>query len=189
MNFDKKSHRRKLIRLRHYDYSQSGAYFITICAQNRECLFGDIIDGEMQLNKLGELTELEWIKSIELRPDMNLELGNFVVMPNHFHGILIIGENKFNAPSTDAMHRVSTAPNDTINKFGPQSKNLASILRGFKSAITTQAKKMGIHDFAWQTRFHDHIIRDAQSFENIQNYIANNPANWGKDTFNNTTNV
>jgi len=82
------------------------------------------------------------------------------------------------------MHRVSTTTPEPINKFGPQSKNLASIVRGFKSSVTTNARI--IHaDFAWQSRFHDHIIRDSESFERIQNYIANNPMNWKDDKFNN----
>ncbi len=180
-------------RLKGYDYGQNGAYFITICTKNRKHYFGDVLDGEMQLNELGQLAESAWIKTIELRPDMNLELGEFVIMPNHFHAIIIIGDNKYNTDVNDtnrkdamhcrdAMHCVSdTVPNEYQNKFGPQSKNLASIVRGFKSSVTTDARKIGVTDFAWQTRFHDHIIRDAKSFENIQNYIANNPLNWQKD--------
>jgi REP element-mobilizing transposase RayT len=103
----------------------------------------------MELNEFGQLVEIEWLKTIELRPDMNLELGNFVVMPNHFHAIIIIGENEFN------LNIIQTP-----NKFGPQSKNLVSIIRGFKSAVTTNAKITGIINFAWQDRYHDHIIRN-----------------------------
>ena len=85
-----------------------------------------------------------------------------------------------NVQRTDAMHRVSTI--ESINKFGPQSKNLASIIRGFKSAVTTNARK--IHaDFAWQFRFHDHIIRNTDEFNRIQTYITNNPQNWDNDKF------
>ena len=104
---------------------------------------------------------------------MNLELGNFVVMPNHFHGILIIGQNEYN----------STTKTINPNKFGPQSKNLASIIRGFKSAVTTYCKKTGNTHFAWQTRFHEHIIRDSAEYERIQNYIANNVNRWKEDKF------
>jgi putative transposase len=86
----------------------------------------------------------------------------------------------------DAMHRVSTADIHTPkNQFAPQSKNLASIIRGFKSAVTMQARQLN-PDFAWQSRFHDHIIRDAASFERISNYIINNPLNWDKDKFHGT---
>jgi REP element-mobilizing transposase RayT len=236
------------VRLQSWDYGSNAAYFITICTKNREHFFGEMVGDTMELSTIGLQVEQEWIKTPALRPDMNLELGNFVVMPNHFHGILIIGENIYNTDGgfhgRDAMHCVSTgadpptddivptgdnpptdgnvptggnpptdnnapigdtaptddnvvtdnnAPTDGVptnnvptpaNQFGPQSKNLASIIRGFKSAVTTFAKINGIFDFAWQPRYHDHIIRNADSFERIQNYIANNPLNWKEDKFN-----
>ncbi len=90
MTLDAKNLRRKLIRLRHYDYSRSGAYFITICVQNRECLFGDIVDGEMQLNDIGRMVQSFWN---ELPPFYcGSEIDEFVIMPNHFHGINILNE-------------------------------------------------------------------------------------------------
>ena len=165
-------------RLQNWNYGAMGSYFITICTKNRECLFGEIIQNVMSLNDIGKIAETEWLQTIELRPDMQLELGEFVVMPNHFHGIIIIGENEFNTGRRDAMHGVSTS-----NKFGPQSKNLASVIRGFKSSVTTRAKKIGQMNFEWQPRYYDHIIRNAQSFETIQNYINNNPFHWAKDKF------
>jgi putative transposase len=207
---DKFQHKYRIpsARLQHWNYGAMGAYFITICCHNHKHFFGKIVETpclasplqqaakpavnpqppvppqptanpnpnqHMLLNALGDIVQAEWLRTIKLRPDMNLELGNFVVMPNHFHGILIIGNNPYNASQ-------DTQINDT-NNFGPQSKNVASIIRGFKSAVTMYAKKSGIEDFAWQARFYDHIIKDAQAFENIQNYIVNNPANWNKDKF------
>ena len=177
-------------RLQSWDYGAVAAYFVTICTKKREHFFGEIADtnvetqciASLQPTPIGIIVEQEWIKTLELRPDMNLELGEFIVMPNHFHGIMIIGENRYNTASgcRDAMHCVSTK---TANQFGPQSKNLASIIGGFKSSITTQAKKMGNYNFGWQSRFHDHIIRDAPSFERIQHYIIHNPSNWKEDKF------
>ncbi len=117
---------------------------------------------------------------------MNLDLGEFMVIPNHFHGIIFIGNNDFNC--RDAMHRVSamhrvTNDNDNYkNEFGPQSKNLSSIIRGFKSAVTVQAKKIN-PDFGWQARFHDSIIRNQRSYDTISKYIIDNPKKWGKDEF------
>ena len=174
-------------RLENWNYGAAGSYFITICTKNRLHYFGEIVDNDMQLTELGKVAETEWLKTIEMRPDMNLEMGEFIVMPNHFHAIIIIGNNEFNDIDNcrDAMHRVSTSSPSGGNKFGPQSKNLASILRGFKSAVTTRARKMGNMDFDWQERYHDHIIRNLESFERIQYYIANNPAKWKDDTFNN----
>ncbi len=169
-------------RLQTWNYSNEGMYFITICTLNRENYFGEITDnGKIQLSELGKIAEIQWMKTIDLRPDMNLELGECVVMPNHFHGIIMIGENKFNVTRRDAMHGVST------NKFGPQSKNIASIIRGYKSAITTYARKNKIV-FEWQARFHDHIIRSTEEYYHISNYIINNPVEWNKDIFSNTAN-
>ena len=149
------------------------------------------------------------MQSVAIRPDMNLSLGEFVVMPNHFHGIIFIGANDFNtnvniartdamygvsnpsmqknamcgvsnpSPQKDAMHGVSTISG---NKFGPQSKNLSSIVRGFKSSVTTWARKNNI-PFHWQDRFHDHIIRNATAYNRISNYIINNPSQWQEDKF------
>jgi len=123
---------------------------------------------------------------------MNLELAEFVVMPNHFHGIIMIGENKYNRGGDDerggerdgrgAMHRASATPIKSANKFGPQSKNLASIVRGYKSAVTTHARKNNIA-FDWQPRFHDHIIRSMDEYHRVANYILNNPNQWGADKF------
>ena len=147
--------------------------------------FGEI-NGSMQIKtlqatKIGEIACSEWYKTMELRPDMNLELGEFVVMPNHIHGIIMIGANEYNThPNAmqfgDAMHCVST------NQFVPQSKNLSSIIRGYKSAVTVFARKNKI-DFEWHPRFHDRIIRSTFEYNNISNYIINNPAKWAEDKF------
>ena len=211
-------------RLLGYDYSASGAYFITICTKNRHHFFGKIIDGKMHLSKIGEIAHNEWLKTFDLRLDMNLQMGEFVVMPDHFHAVIIIGGNGYNM-GKDAMHRVSDEGKDAMHRvsmqtdtdnpvmhhnpdtgkgamhrassqmtakhrvstFGPQSKNLASIMRGYKSAVTMQARVMD-ENFGWQTRFYDHIIRDATAFEIIQRYIARNPEKWEIDLKNKLNN-
>ena len=188
-------------RLQNWDYRWNGSYFVTICTNNREHYFGEIVDEKMQLSDIGEIAESEWVKSPIIRPDMNLELGAFVVMPNHFHGIIIIGKNKYNRcvdgggnggvggndGGRDAMHCVSTDTDTdtnakTKNQFGPQRKNLASIIRGFKSKVTIQAHEIQT-DFAWQPLYNDHIICNNQSFDRIQNYINTNIKNWKTDKF------
>lgn len=188
-------------RLQNWDYGSNAAYFITICTADREHYFGKIIKNKMQLFEIGRITKNEWLKTPEIRPDMNLLLDRFIVMPNHFHGIIIIGENEYNTKRgterdmecdmecRDAMHCVSTTTtdktttnNDTKNEFGPQSKNLASIIRGFKSSVTTFAHKNNIK-FGWQSRFHDHIIRNNAEYNRIKTYIIKNPANWPQDKF------
>ncbi|HAX93716.1 MAG TPA: hypothetical protein DCY25_07205 [Bacteroidales bacterium] len=206
-------------RLPSWDYSHDGMYFITICTLNRECFFGKIVNREMHLDGIGEITEQQWIKTPEMRPDMNLELDAFVVMPNHFHGIIIIGKNQYNSNNYhrgDAMHCVSTDSTDVTdptnpidptnsadtpepthtpqnstdnpvniaaNQFKPQSKNLASIIRGFKSAVATQVKISGNMNFNWQPRYYEHIIRNNGEFERIKKYVIDNPANWKNDDF------
>ncbi|MGN6600810.1 MAG: transposase [Ginsengibacter sp.] len=161
--------------MQNWDYGSPGFYFITICTKDHKHHFGKIENGEMILNELGMIVNDEWIKTPVLRPDMNVELHKFVTMPNHFHGIISIGENIFNA-RRDAMHHVST------NKFGTQSKNLASIIRGFKSSVTTAANKLHF-EFAWQPRFHDHIIGSQKELTRISHYIKNNPCCWKDDKF------
>lgn len=184
----KNKYRIEPARLKNWDYAKSAAYYITICTANRKHFFGKIENEEMMYSEIGKIVEIEWLKTPEIRPDMNIELGEFVVMPNHFHGILFIGDNEFNGErgrGRDAMHRVSTDDTYT-NKFGPQSKNVSSIIRGFKSAVTIQARNIN-PEFGWQPRFYDHIIRDAKSYEVISKYIINNPKKWFEDAFNKST--
>jgi REP element-mobilizing transposase RayT len=198
-------------RLQTWDYASEAMYFVTICTWKKESFFGKIIEtpaqvvqlplvetrciaslrpdvptNEMQLTEIGKIAHSEWLRTIELRPDMNLELGEFIIMPNHMHGIIIIGENKYNrfnpdrGLGKDAVHREYKKLPD--NKFAPQAKNLSSIIRGYKSAVTTYARIHSL-EHAWQSRFHDHIIRSHAEYEKISNYIINNPSNWKTDKF------
>ena len=186
-------------RLQKWNYANEGMYFVTICTKNRENYFGNIDSkGIFKPTEIGEIAYSEWFNAINIRPDMNLILGEFVVMPNHIHGIIIIGENDYNAGLSGslaingrgAMHCASTIDNENDNKthseyknqFAPQSKNLSSIIRGYKSSVTTFARKNGI-DFGWQPLFYDHIIRSQNDFDRISNYIIQNPYNWAKDKF------
>lgn len=189
-----------------WDYGCTAAYFVTICTQDRKCYFGDVVDGKMNLSGIGIIADVLWheIKN----HTQNVELGQFVVMPNHIHGILIINnDNDDRATHDDGIthsvvetthalslpHTLSlpppqqqSPPQQTIGqkRFQHQGKNtLSSIIGSYKSAVTKHAHRLGF-DFAWQSRFHDHIIRDEQSFQTIAAYIANNPLKWGNDKFN-----
>ncbi len=182
------------VRMQNWDYGWQGQYYITICTRGREFYFGEIIDGQMTLSEIGEIVKSEWLKSPKIRPDMNLELDEFVIMPNHFHGIIQIGNNKFNKfddqniiHRRDTTHRVSTTDKTNEqplqtgkNKFGPQKNNLSSIIRGFKSSVTKNARKIN-SDFGWQSGFYEHLIRDEKSLNTIQKYISENPENWAED--------
>ncbi len=159
-------------RMQGWDYANEGAYFITICTTHRFHYFGEIENNKMKLSEIGKIVELEWLKTFEMCPDMNLIMGVFVIMPNHFHAIVIIGENQYN----------SQWDIDYKNKFESQSKNLASIVRGFKIGVTKNAHIIN-PNFAWQSSFHDHIIRNDQEFQQIISYIENNPENWEQDQF------
>jgi REP element-mobilizing transposase RayT len=169
-------------RCRGYDYSNSGNYFVTICTGNRIPYFGKIENGEMILSELGFCLKNEWIKTPSLRPEMNISLDEFIIMPDHFHAIINIGNNRYNNMPyncTHAMHGVSDK-NDKFNfrnEFMPQSNNLSSIMRGVKSAVTIYARKHNI-DFQWQPRFHDHIIRTNSELFRIRKYIIENPKKW-----------
>ena len=191
-------------RLQNWDYGRNGAYFVTICTQGREHYFGDVVDGKMQLSAIGEIAETEWLKTFDLRPDMNLTMGEYIIMPNHFHAIIIIGKNQYNIDGDDGGNKndvdgrdagdrhaetqyiASLPPPPTppppTNQFGPQRKNLASIIRGFKIGITTRARKIN-PEFAWQSRYHEHIIRNNESFKRICNYIRSNPEKWKEDRY------
>ena len=176
-------------RLQNWDYRWAGAYFITICTQNREHYFGEIENGEMQLSPIGAIADVLWheIKN----HTQNIELGAFVVMPNHIHGILILNGNVGNIGNDDnveTLHATSlrSTQQSTTDEFmasiSPKSDSVSTIIRSYKSAVTKHTHRLGF-DFAWQTRFHDHIIRDNISFENIQTYINENPIKWVDDKF------
>ena len=185
-------------RLQNWDYGWDGAYFITICTKNRRHYFGEIINSEMHLNETGKLAEKYWLEIPVHFPF--IELGNFQVMPNHFHGILIIDKTKYGGNDRDkAMPCLCVDPvdpadptaavpaptNKTIGQLRFQNQGsgtISSILGSFKSIVSKYAHLINAN-FAWQSRFHDHIIRDALSFERIQNYIENNPKNWKEDKF------
>ncbi|WP_310377343.1 transposase [Flavobacterium sp.] len=176
-------------RLKNWDYGTNGAYFITICTGNREHFFGEIVsvndENEMQFNEIGGLANEFWAEIPKHFPFV--ELGNYQVMPNHVHGILIIDKNNVvddvveTLPLETLQCNVSTQ-NEFMSKISPKSGTISTIIRSFKSAVTKNAHH--IHaDFEWQERFHDHIIRNSKSFDNIQNYIETNPENWREDKF------
>jgi putative transposase len=170
-----------------WDYSIDATYFITICTAGRQNYFGHIRtipDVYMELSEIGKMVESEWLKTPSIRPDMNLSLDAFMIMPNHFHAIIHIGKNQYN--HRDAVQGVSTAASphdDSSARYGSQNKNLSSIIRGFKSAVTTSAHLI-LSEFAWQTRYWDRIIRDDEEYQHIRSYIHNNPVNWNQDSLN-----
>ena len=238
-------------RLQTWDYANNGAYFITICTQNRHHFFGTIQNQEMQLFEIGKLAVQFWMEIPNHFPF--IELGNFVVMPNHVHGILIINhsvETRFIASNNNETRFIASndiniepqfiasnennnepqfivsndnnneprciapnennneprciAPNDINNNNNNETRliaslqgniggfsgnknpmineNISKIIRWYKGRCSFECRKIN-PNFGWQTRFHDHIIRNAKSFDTIQNYIFENPLNWKNDKF------
>ena len=179
---------RKTIRLQTWDYRWTGAYFITICTKNKEYYFGDIKNGRMRLSQVGVIADILWYE-IKNRVK-NIELGEFVVMPNHVHGILILNEDNINIDNNvgtlgnvGTLHATSLPDkNGYMSSISPKSHSVSNIIRSYKSAVTKHANRLGFES-AWQSRFHDHIIRDEKSFDMISDYIINNPSKWEEDKF------
>ena len=168
---DSVPHHRRSLRLREYDYSQAGAYFITICTKNRECTFGDVLDGEMVLNDAGRIVAEEWMKSADVRNE--IELDAFVVMPNHIHGVVFIrrGDRPV-APTSEPI----LAP-------GPKPKSIGSFIGGFKPIVTKRINELrdSRGTPVWQRNYYEHVIRDEDDMNRICQYILDNPARWDED--------
>ena len=287
MAYNPNIHHRRSVRLQGYDYSQAGLYFITICCDRRLCRFGNIENGEMKLNEFGKIAFDAWTKTPQLRP--NVALGEFVIMPNHIHGIIyllhspdvvgkgelhspdvvgrgelhspdvvgkgelhspdnkmnelhssdnnngelhssdVVGKGELHSPdvvgrgelhspdvvgrgelhSPDVVGRGELHSSDVVGKGelhssdnnngelhssdnnngecnsplrGP-SQTIGAIVRGYKSSVTKQLGIMGFDEKLWQRNYYEHIIRNEQSYNNISNYIINNPAKWQEDKF------
>ena len=180
-------HHRHSIRLPEYDYSSPGYYFVTICAKDRECIFGEIRNGIMGLSELGTIIHNEWLNSQLIRK--NIRLDQFVVMPNHIHGIVEIIDHKgidHVAGIDNGIDRNQSLQrqNPNIHQYGPQSNNLFTIIRGFKGATTKQINQYigNIEGGSiWQSRFYDRIINTVEELENVKEYIRNNPIHWNDD--------
>ena len=164
---------RRSIRLKGYDYSQAGGYFVTIVTLWRECLFGEITSGEMQLNALGRIVEECWHAIPEHFPNTDVDV--FEVMPNHVHGIILIHDET-------RRGTIYRAPTPTIEQFGkPTVGSLPTIVRTFKAAVTRRAGQELNSSNIWQRNYYEHILRDQRDYERIANYIASNPVNWADD--------
>lgn len=172
---------RKHIRLRNFDYASDGWYFVTICTQNREFYFGEINDQHMVLTGIGEIARQLWTEIPAHFP--MAELGEFVVMPNHVHGIIGIHHRRDVACRTDVACNIPTTKNQYMASISPKPGTLSAMIRSYKSAVTKRCHDNHISNFGWQSRFHDHIIRNQEEFDRIERYIMENTANWETDKF------
>ena len=213
VNYNPNIHHRRSIRLTGYDYAKAGLYFITICCHNRICHFGHVENGEMVLNEFGKIAYNEWMKTPELRN--NVELGEFIIMPNHMHGIIrLIRRGELNSPeniSLNSPENISLNSPENISLNSPAnpigdsikneiyissqiqgefhsplrgpSNNIGAIVRGYKSSVTKQLNLLNIGCPVWQRNYYENIIRNEESNQRISEYIINNPAKWAVDKF------
>lgn len=174
-------------RLQGYDYGQNGAYFITICTKGRDHFFGEIISSpgsetqdiaSLQLTQMGVIANEYWQGISQHFPFVIVD--EYSVMPNHVHGIIIIDKPVDTVPALKSQDIASMLEIRYVNKFGPQSGNISSIIRGYKAGVKSFATRNKIA-FGWQARFYDHIIRDDNEMKRIRKYIVENPSNWVKD--------
>ena len=180
-SYDPDRHHRRSIRLKGYDYTQPGAYFVTLCTHDRAHLFGEVVDGEMRLNEWGEIVRDEWFKTAQVRPYVQLRDDEFVVMPNHIHGIIWIADN------VGATRRV--APTDRVaptTPRGPAPQSIGAIIGQFKSAVTKRMNELRDTPGAlvWQRNYYEHIIRNERALNAIRQYIDENPLRWDLDRYN-----
>jgi putative transposase len=187
---DSQRHHRRSIRLKGYDYTRAGAYFITIVAQHRRCLFGEIVDGTMRRNDAGDMVQRVWDAIPEHYPGTDID--TFALMPNHFHAIIVlVGAAPRGRPHDDdqtmAGQARGPAPTDTVVATGG-ALSLGDVVHRFKS-MTTQRYADGVRQSGWppfpvhlwQRNYFEHIIRDEASLHRIREYIAMNPLRWAED--------
>jgi putative transposase len=175
--------RRRTIRVQGYDYTQAGAYFITICTRDRECLLGKVVNGLVQLNETGRLVESVWLQTATVRPD--IELDAYVIMPNHFHAVFFIHESR-GVPG--ATHRVAptinhAAAGKTRRPTGPKPGSVGAVMAQFKSLVSKRINltQKNLAGSVWQRNYYEHVIRDEASLNRIREYIATNAQRWELD--------
>ena len=188
----------KRYRLPEFDYSQTGGYFVTICTKNKETYFGNVVEGDMELSKVGDIAKKMWLE-IPNRFEYVI-IDEYVIMPNHIHGIIMITDNNFgntlegeNSPiSRNAPRRVHGMQHDSvINKNTPRrvhtgihpliKKSVSSIINHFKGNVKRWCNKNGFKHFSWQSRYYDRVIRNEKELTDTRQYILDNPLKWEID--------
>jgi len=172
MKFNPYADHRRSIRLPGYDYSQNGAYSITICTHKSQNLFGDMDGDKVQLNDFGLIVKTEWLRSSEIRKELSPDI--FIVMPNHFHGIVIIKHD--GNPGRGVWPYAPTL-------HGTLPSSISSFVQGFKSTVTHQINEIR-HTHGspvWQRNYYEHVIRNEEDLNRIREYIEYNPARWSED--------
>ena len=192
MTLNNKKIGRQSIRLKNYNYATNGYYFVTICTHEKYCFFGDVVNRKMQLSAVGKIAHQYWSEIPQ--HSKHTYLDEFVIMPNHVHGIIIIDnpdntnrhdfkcndggrDVPWNAPTNDDEWDLP----EKMSKLSPKSGTLGVIIRSYKSSVTRWCRQNDDDIFHWQSRFYEHIIRDERALNNIRRYIINNPVKWQQD--------
>ena len=172
-----------------WDYSAPSFYFVTICTRNRACNLGDIVNGALVPSLAGQIVTEEWLTTPEVRPNVGLDA--WIIMPNHLHGIIVINELLPTVETTRRAVLNPEQPDETTEGLESQTRrpsgsslqggSLGAIVGQFKSVCTKRIRREYDSDFAWQTRYYEHIIRDERSLNRIRDYIDANPAKWHED--------
>ena len=194
MAFDPERHHRRSVRLREHDYAAGGTYFVTICTAGRVCLFGEVRDRGMRVNRIGLLVEREWVRTGEIRPEVAIDV--FGMMPNHLHGLITITpvDDGGNVGGTGVLERRvavggrahSGVPVQRESGGGPpvrRARSLSSIVGQFKASSTRVVNDaLGIPGVRlWHRGFYEHVVRDDDDFARIAKYIVTNPERWETD--------
>jgi REP element-mobilizing transposase RayT len=177
MTLFRQKYRIESARKPHWDYTLPGWYFVTICTEEKRLYFGSVANAIVNLSQIGAFAEACWRDIPNHHKDISLD--EFIFMPNHLHGIVVIGgpERLPQMRMREKYKRVAE-----LNGVRPKANSLGAVVGSFKSVVTTWCKAQEL-EFDWQPRFHDRIIRGKNSLKAIRQYIRDNPANWKKDTF------
>jgi putative transposase len=204
MSYNPNRHHRRSIRLQGYDYTQAGVYFLTLCIQGRECILGEIASDAVRLSPFGLIVQNEWLRTAEIRREV--ELDAFIVMPNHFHAIVVFTNSLVESKPVGAhgmrpdldprrdqgAHRAPLHSNDPHPRLDQgahraplhshrKPKSLGSLVAGFKASVTRQInllRNTSSDTPVWQRNYYEHIIRNEESLNRIRTYIENNPISW-----------
>ncbi|MEJ2794955.1 transposase [Iodobacter sp. LRB] len=179
MSFKPSTHHRRSIRLQDYDYSQAGAYFITICTQGRECNLGVIENGTMNLSSAGECVYTQWHDLPKRFP--NISLDAFIIMPNHLHAILVI--NPVGALLAAPLSNIAPGKDAPSKGAASSAPTVGEIIRAFKSLTAIAANRLlnRVGQPFWQRNYWEHVIRDEEEWQTIREYIHHNPQQWKQD--------
>lgn len=196
MTLFKDQYRIESARFKDWDYRRTGTYFITICTKNKQKIFGRIVNDKMILNDIGKIVNQEWLRRIKFRN--YAELDEYIIMPNHVHGIILLHNDKLEKKifydelrieardkyfNPDSEKNIFERKGITDKRIHMNAKSISSIIAQFKSNSTKKIRSNCFKDFNWQTRFYDHIIRTEKGLKNIREYIHNNPIKWNLDEY------